>query len=199
MNPWDSRFNTSDYVFGTKPAAALEKLAHYLVPNGKTLVVADGEGRNSVYLARLGFEVVATDYSVVGIRKAQSLAQEHDVNITYKVQDIYTTNWSETQYDNVVAIFIQFVPPPKIVPIFTGLRIATKSGGTLLLHGYTPEQVSLGTGGPANPDQMYTKSLLESIFSDMTILVNNEYHKVLREGKGHHGQSALIDFVAKAL
>ena len=77
MNPWDKRFERDEYIFGKKPADALVKLEHHLVPKGQTLVVADGEGRNSVYLASRGFDVTATDYSTVGLAKAKALAEEH--------------------------------------------------------------------------------------------------------------------------
>jgi cyclopropane fatty-acyl-phospholipid synthase-like methyltransferase len=197
MNPWDKRFSSDEYFFGTKPAEALIKLAHHLIPDGDTLVVADGEGRNSVYLASKGFDVTATDFSEAGLSKARKLAMMQGVTVNYQAQDIYDTDWSEKQYDNVVAIFIQFVPPEKMRSVLRGLKEATKVGGTLVLHGYTPEQVRLGTGGPSNPDHMYTKVMLNDVYSDMSILINEEYQIVITEGKGHRGMSALIDYVGK--
>ena len=197
MNPWDKRFLSDEYLFGTEPAQALVKLEEHLLPNGKTLVVADGEGRNSVYLASKGFQVTATDYSEVGLRKARKLAEMQGQKVNYLVQDIYETNWSNNQYDNVIAIFIQFVPPEKQRSVLNSLRKATKFGGTLLVHGYTPEQVALKTGGPPNTDHMYTTELLNEIYSGMKIIISNEYRIVIEEGQGHNGMSALIDFVAK--
>jgi len=95
MNPWDKRFTSDDYVFGTEPAAALIKLEHHLIPNGDTLVVADGEGRNSVYLASKGFDVTAIDYSEVGLSKARKLAAMQGVKANYQVHDVYDMDWSE--------------------------------------------------------------------------------------------------------
>ena len=197
MNSWDKRFLSDEYLFGTEPAQALVKLEEHLLPKGKTLVVADGEGRNSVYLASKGFQVTATDYSEVGLSKARKLAEMQGQKVNYLVQDIYETNWSNNQYDNVIAIFIQFVPPEKQRSVLNSLRKATKFGGTLLVHGYTPEQVALKTGGPPNTDHMYTTELLNEIYSGMKIIISNEYRIVIEEGQGHNGMSALIDFVAK--
>ena len=196
---WDQRFSGEEYLFGTEPAQALVKLEKYLVPNGRTLVVADGEGRNSVYLATKGFDVVATDFSEVGIDKAKALAAQKNVSVDYRHCDIYDQDWSAEKYDNVVAIFIQFVTPSEIKKIFEGLQSAVKLGGTLLIHGYTPEQVKYGTGGPSNPDHMYTEELLASSFANMSIKLNRAYYAEISEGTGHSGQSALIDLVAEAV
>jgi len=195
MNPWDQRFAADDYVFGTAPAKALLKLEMYLVPGGKTLILADGEGRNSVYLASKGFDVTATDYSEVGLAKARRLAKERNVAVHYVVEDIFERDWSSEQYDNVVAVFIQFVPPSHMTKVLTGLATAVKPNGTLLVHGYTPKQVEFGTGGPPNPEHMYTEAMLRDVYQHLDIRVCEEYEDMLDEGSGHSGKSALIDFV----
>ena len=199
MNPWDKKFERDEYIFGKKPADALVKLEHHLAPKGQTLVVADGEGRNSVYLASRGFDVTATDYSTVGLAKAKALAEDHNVSVNYLLEDIFDRDWSSQQYDNVVAIFIQFVPPSHMRSVLQGLSSATKPGGTLLLHGYTPQQVTFGTGGPPNPEHMYTQAMLREIYHDLNITVCEEYIADLDEGLGHSGRSALVDFIGKRL
>ena len=171
-NFWDKRYAGTDYLFGTQPAAGLIALEPHLVAGGKTLVVADGEGRNSVYLASKGYDVRATDYSQVAQVKAKALAKEAGVDVDFFLSDIYDARWSDEAYDNVVAIFIQFVPPERMDEIFNALARAIRSRGTLLIHGYTPEQVALGTGGPGNPDHMYTPDMLANAFSQMQITVN---------------------------
>ena len=152
-NFWDKRYAGADYLFGTQPAAGLIALEPHLVAGGKTLVVADGEGRNSVYLASSGYDVRATDYSQVAQKKAKALAKEVGVDVDFVLYDIYDAGWSDEAYDNVVAIFIQFVPLESMGEIFTALALAraTGAGGTLLIHGYTHEQVALGTGGREIP------------------------------------------------
>ena len=194
---WDERFSIEDYLFGAEPAQALVKLEHYLIPQGDTLVIADGEGRNSVYLASKGFKVTATDASTVANIKAKALAASQNVEVNYQVEDFFDIDWSAKQYDNIVGIFFQFIPPDKIKQVLTALRTAIKKGGTLLIHGYTPQQIELATGGPKDVSLMYTKELFEDVFENVEILVNNEYQMQLTEGSGHNGPSALIDFVAQ--
>lgn len=194
---WDERFSIEDYLFGVEPAQALVKLEHYLIPQGDTLVIADGEGRNSVYLASRGFRVTASDSSTVANVKAKALAANQNVEVNYQVENFFDIDWSAEQYDNIVGIFFQFIPPDKIKQVLTALRTAIKKGGTLLIHGYTPQQIELATGGPKDVSLMYTKELFEDVFESVEILVNKEYQMQLSEGSGHKGQSALIDFVAK--
>jgi hypothetical protein len=194
---WDERFSIEDYLFGAEPAQALVKLEHYLIPQGDTLVIADGEGRNSVYLASKGFKVTATDASTVANVKAKALAASRNVEVDYQVEDFFDIDWSAKQYDNIVGIFFQFIPPDKIKQVLTALPTAIKKGGTLLIHGYTPQQIELATGGPKDVSLMYTKELFEDVFENVEILVNNEYQMQLTEGSGHNGPSALIDFVAQ--
>ncbi|MAI58845.1 MAG: SAM-dependent methyltransferase [Rhodobacteraceae bacterium] len=194
---WDHRFSIDDYLFGKEPAKALLKLENYLVPNGETFVVADGEGRNSVYLASKGYKVTASDSSKVANEKAQELALSRSVKVNYRVEDFFDIDWSEKQYDNVVGICFQFVPPQKINEALLGLRAATKKGGILLIHGYTPDQIELGTGGPKDVSLMYTRKTFTNVFKDDEIIVNEEYRANLSEGVGHNGTSAMIDFIAR--
>ena len=194
---WNKRFSIEDYLFGADPAQALVKLEHYLIPQGDTLVIADGEGRNSVYLASRGFRVTASDSSTVANIKAKALAASQNVEVNYQVEDFFDIDWSAKQYDNIVGIFFQFIPPDKIKQVLMALRTAIKKGGTLLIHGYTPQQIELATGGPKDVSFMYNKELFEDVFESVEILVNKEYQIKLSEGSGHKGQSALIDFVAK--
>jgi cyclopropane fatty-acyl-phospholipid synthase-like methyltransferase len=194
---WDERFSIEEYLFGAEPAQALVKLEHYLIPQGETLVIADGEGRNSVYLASKGFKVTASDASTVANIKARALAASQNVEVNYQVEDFFDIDWSAQQYDNIVGIFFQFIPPDKIKQVLTALRTAIKKGGTLLIHGYTPQQIELATGGPKDASLMYTKELFEDLFENVEILVNKEYQMHLTEGSGHNGPSALIDFVAQ--
>lgn len=194
---WDQRFSIDDYLFGKEPAQALLKLEKYLVPKGETLVIADGEGRNSVYLASKGFKVTASDYSKVASRKARALADKKNVEVNYRVEDFFDIVWSEKQYDNVVGICFQFVPQEKINEVMLGLKAATKKGGTLLVHGYTPKQINFGTGGPKDVSLMYTKETFTGLFNENDIILIEEYQASLSEGVGHNGHSAMIDFVAK--
>ena len=193
---WDERYSTDDYLFGTEPAAFLVAHEYLLTPGARALVVADGEGRNSVYLAQQGVEVVAMDASEVGVAKARRLADERGVAIDFRIADIMTWEWTPEAYDLVVAIFIQFLTPQQQPAVFGGMQRTLRPGGRLLLHGYRPEQVALGTGGPPDPTHMYTEDLLRNSFGAMDIERLASYDAVIEEGTGHRGTSALIDLVA---
>ncbi len=193
---WDARFAREDYLFGTDPTVFLTDNAGLVPPEAQTLCVAEGEGRNAVWLASQGCRVTAFDSSLVAVDKARALAESRDVSVAFEIADIAAWNWQAHSYDLVVAVFIQFCPPDLRTKVFEGLKRALAPGGRLMLHGYTPEQVALGTGGPPDPNFMYTEGLLRQSFADLSILRCASYEKHLTEGSGHHGHSALIDLIA---
>jgi SAM-dependent methyltransferase len=194
---WDQRYARPGYLFGTAPAAFLEAQAHRLLPGQTALAVGDGEGRNSVFLAERGLQVTAMDLSPVGVEKARGLAAERGVAVEFHVADILSWPWTPERYDVVVAIFIQFLDPDQRTAVFEGLQRTLRSGGHLLLHGYRPEQVDYGTGGPPYRENMYTEALLQAAFGAWSIERLAAYDAVIEEGSGHVGQSALIDLVAR--
>ncbi|MDJ0992224.1 MAG: class I SAM-dependent methyltransferase [Dinoroseobacter sp.] len=194
---WNERYDRPDYLFGTEPADFLKAQAQHLPETGRVLVVADGEGRNSVYLAGRGLDVTAFDYAPNALTKAQSLAEARGVEVSFRQADIFQWNWSAAPYDAVVAIFIQFMGPQPRRAVFEGLKTALKPGGVLLLHGYAPRQVQYGTGGPPAEENMYTLPLLAEAFSGFHVLHQADYDAEIEEGPGHSGRSGLIDFVAR--
>ena len=193
---WEQRFDTPDYVFGKAPAAFLSAHEHLLSPGDTALCVADGEGRNSVHLAKRGVAVTALEYAPSAILKARKLADEAGVEVDFREVDVLSHDWA-AQFDAVLGIFIQFVGPEDRAALFEGMKRSTRPGGLLLLHGYTPEQVAYGTGGPPWPENMYTTTQLAQDFDGWDIIENNAYERVIEEGSGHSGRSALIDFVAR--
>lgn len=193
---WDRRYAEGGYLFGTEPAAFLVNHARWLTPGARALVVADGEGRNSVFLAERGLAVTAMDVSPVGVDKARELARQRGVSVDYQVADVLGWDWEPEAYDLVVAVFIQFLTPAQRATVFDAMVRTLRPGGRLLLHGYRPEQVDLGTGGPPNRDHMYTEDLLAQAFADLQVEVLESYDASLSEGPGHAGPSALIDLVA---
>lgn len=194
---WNDRFSGKDYLFGTDPADFVRRQASELPPHQNILSVADGEGRNSVFLAGLGHQVTAMDGSDMGVAKAVRLAAERGVSVAFHVADIATWDWRASQYDVVLGVFIQFAPPPLRAEIFAGMKAALRPGGLLLLHGYTPEQLQHGTGGPRAVENLYTAHLLATGFGDLQILRLAAYEAEISEGTGHKGRSALIDLVAR--
>ncbi len=194
---WNERFSAPGYRFGTAPNRFLESQKHRLAKGQRALAVADGEGRNGVWLARQGLVVTSVDISPVGQAKALALAQETGVSLEFVEADLAMWSWPAAAYDVVAAIFIQFAPPPQRTKIFAGMKRALKPGGLLILEGYRPKQLEYGTGGPPVAENMYTRELLEGAFGDMEILHLSEYDAEIEEGAGHKGMSALIDFVAQ--
>lgn len=197
LERWNERFSKPDYHFGTAPNAFLKSQQALLKPGMKALVVADGEGRNGVWLAEQRLDVHTFDFSPNGIAKARALAAERGVSLRIDQGDIHNWNWPEAAYDVVVAIFIQFSPPAERDKVFAGLKKALKPGGLLLLEGYSPEQLKYGTGGPKEVDQLYTRELLEKTFGDFASLDIREYAAELHEGERHVGMSAVIDLVGR--
>ena len=193
---WDQRYATSDYIFGTEPAAFLTLHADVLEPGSEALVVADGEGRNSVFLAATGLHVTAMDVSEVGVGKARRLATDRGVNVDFRVTDIMEWDWVPDAYDLVVAVFIQFLDPRQRPVVFDGMQRTLRPGGRLLLHGYRPEQIQYATGGPSDPAHLYDEASLAESFAGMEIEVLHSYDTMLEEGAGHAGMSALIDLIA---
>lgn len=194
---WDARFSTDDYIFGTTPNVWLTQHRDLLSPGGRVLAVADGEGRNSVWLAQQGLQVDAFDISPVGVDKAKRLAHQANVAVNYQVCGVENFDWKVSVYDAVVAIFIQFADPESRATLFRQMKSALKPGGVILLQGYTPKQLDYKTGGPPNIEHLYTEALMRDAFSDMTILDLQAYEAVLSEGTQHSGQSALIGLVAR--
>ena len=193
---WDRRYGSDDYHFGTEPAAFLAAQAGHIPAGSRVLCVADGEGRNSVYLAGLGHRVTAFDASQVGVDKAVRLAANQGAEVAYHVSGIEDWDWSGG-YDAVVAVFIQFAPPEMRAKLFGWMADAIRPGGLLLLHGYAPRQIDNGTGGPPFVENMYTEDLLRTAFDGWEILRIADYDAVIEEGTGHSGQSALVDLVAR--
>ena len=193
---WNTRYSTDEYVFGTAPNVFLAGQASYLKPGQRALAIADGEGRNGVWLAQQGLRVHAIDFSPAALAKAAKLAAERGVTLELEQADVLAWAWPEAAYDVVVAIFIQFVPPPGREAIIEGIRRTLKPGGTLILQGYTPKQIEYGTGGPSNPANLYVEADLRRWFGDWTIAHLAEHESHISEGAHHHGMSALIDMVA---
>jgi cyclopropane fatty-acyl-phospholipid synthase-like methyltransferase len=194
---WDGHFATPDYIFGTEPNVFLASQQALLKPGQRALAVADGEGRNGVWLAEQGLQVVSVDFSAPAVEKARRLAAERGVTVESHVADVMAWDWPVGSFDVVAAIFIQFVSPGQRPTLFQHLKDALKPGGILMLEGYTPKQLEYRTGGPSAEENMYTEALLRESFADMEILHLREYEAFIAEGTKHYGQSALIDMVAR--
>ena len=197
MSIWNERYAGEEYHFGTEPNAFLLEQQELLRPGMNCLAVADGEGRNGVWLAKQGLTVLSVDSSPVAIAKAQKLAEQRGVTVDFELADLLNWEWGKNRYDVVVAIFIQFVGLGQREQLFASIKHCLKPGGLLLLQGYTPRQLEYRTGGPSQVENLYTEALLRAEFADMEILFLHEHDSVIHEGAGHSGMSALIDLVAR--
>ena len=194
---WNQRFAQDDFLFGTAPNTWLEAHASVWAEPSRILSVADGEGRNSVWLARQGHRVDAFDIADVGVAKAQRLAAQHQVAVNFTVADCDSFVWQDRVYDGVAAIFVQFADPALRQRLFAHIVRSLKPGGYLVLQGYTPKQLDYRTGGPPVLSHLYTEALLRELFAELDITVLQEYEADVQEGTGHRGPSALIGMVAR--
>jgi len=194
---WDERFAAPDYIFGKEPNRFLVSQRARFRPGMQVLDVASGEGRNAVWLAKQGCEVLGIDISPLAVEKAKRLAAEEGVQVEFRVADVRQWNWIPSAFDAVITIFIQFAAPGERARVFEGMTRTLRPGGVLILQGYTPKQVEYRTGGPPQVEHMYTEALLRQAFADLEILRLREHEDMLSEGVKHVGRSALIDLVAR--
>jgi len=194
---WEARFSVGEYLFGERPNAYLASKAALLVKGSRALSIADGEGRNSVWLAEQGLRVDAFDFSPTAVAKAERLALNRGVRVGFNVSETFAWKWEPSAYDLVAAIFIQFAAPAVREKLFPLIKQTLKPGGLLILQGYRTEQLEYGTGGPPELDHLYTEAMIRELLQDMDFLELRCYDQQVDEGKGHAGMSALMGVVAR--
>ena len=194
---WDRRYAGEAYLFGQAPNRFLAAQAPRLQRGMAALALADGEGRNGVWLAERGLDVLSIDSSAVAQEKARRLALARGVHIQLELIDLSAWSFPESRFDVIAAIFIQFATPPLRAALFQGIKRALKPNGLLLLEGYRPKQLEYRTGGPPILENLYTETMLRDAFFDLEILELKQYDAIIEEGSAHKGMSALIDLVAR--
>jgi SAM-dependent methyltransferase len=194
---WETRFSTPGYTFGKEPNEFLAACRPLLPKSGRALAVADGEGRNGVWLAKRGLDVLSIDFSPAAQAKARALAAEHKVAVAFEQADVHAWPYPEGAFDVVADIFTQFSAPADRARKWAGMRRALKRGGLLIVQGYTPKQLAYGTGGPKQIENLYTRELLERTFGDLDDVRIVEEERELHEGPGHSGMSAVIGLTAR--
>jgi SAM-dependent methyltransferase len=193
---WEARFATPDYAFGKEPNYFLKSCRKLLPRRGRALAIADGEGRNGVWLAEQGLEVVSLDFSPAAQKKAAALAAERGVKVAFVQADVHAWDYPQAAFDVVVEIFAQFSAPSDRAIKWRGMRRALKFGALLVIQGYTPKQLEYGTGGPKRVENLYTRAMLELEFGDFRDLNIVEEERDMREGAAHAGVSAVIGLTA---
>jgi SAM-dependent methyltransferase len=192
---WEKRYAAPDYLYGTEPNAFLKAQAGLLPKTGKALAVADGEGRNGIWLAEQGLDVVSVDFSPAAQAKAKALAARRGVAVRFVQADVTAWDWPTAEFDVAAVIFIQFAAPPERRRIFAGIRQALKPGGLLVLQGYRPEQIAYNTGGPSEVENLYTEDMLREEFGSFAKLDIKAHDSVVSEGSRHSGMAAIVDLV----
>ena len=191
---WDERYSAAEYVYGTKPNNFLE--ANFSsIPKGKVLSLAEGEGRNAVFLAKQGYSVTAVDASLVGLNKARKLAEDNGVIIEFIQADLADYDLGENQWDGIVSIFC---PLPSSVRkhLYKKVEAGLKSNGVFLLEAYTPEQLKHGTGGGNSVDVMQSKETLSIELAGLKFQHLIELEREIIEGIYHTGIGAVVQAIA---
>ena len=195
---WNERYQTKDYLFGVEPndfiKAVTPPAATAHAP--KAYAPADGEGRNGVHLARLGYEVTTVDVAHLAVDKALALASRHGVTINAHVGDVFTHPVADGAMDLVVVCFMHFMPDDHR-RFMAGLKAALKPGGLFIMEAYTADQIPLTSGGPKNPEMMMSAAQLAAEFADFDIQLLQETRRHLSEGPRHQGEAATVQILAR--
>jgi SAM-dependent methyltransferase len=191
---WDERYNEPGYAYGTAPNDFLVAEVGRIAAGGTVLCLAEGEGRNAVWLAQRGFAVTAVDQSAVGLAKAAAFAAERGARLRTVVADLAAFGIEAGAWDAVVSIWAH-VPPAIRVPLHARVAAGLKPGGVLLLEAYTPAQVAMGTGGPRDPNLCMTLAGLREELAGLEV-VGVEKEREVQEGKYHRGRSAVVQVAA---
>ena len=197
---WDRRYQESDYAYGTEANQFLVEQQHRFKPDMKTLVVGDGEGRNGVWLATQGLEVLSVDLSPVGLKKAEALANKHQVKIKTECADLTSWQWSKATYDLVVSIYVHFNPKVR-QRMHHSMLEALKPGGLVILEAFNPKQLQYQTkynsGGPKIPEMLYEPEMLRQDFTGGKIIELTETIAELGEGQYHQGKASIIRLIVQ--
>lgn len=192
---WNERYNTEEYIYGTEPNDFLKAHFHEL-PKGKILCLADGEGRNSVFLAENGYEVTAVDGSPFAVEKAKQLAEQRGVTVENIVADLGEFDLGESQWDGIVSIFCH-LPPALRQRVHAQIPKALKPNGLFLLESYRPEQLGYKTGGPQVAEMTINLDNLKDEIQGLICLMKQETVRDVTEGSLHTGMAAVTNFIAK--
>ena len=190
---WDQRYSSRDFVFGREPNQFLRNQAHQL-PKGKILCAGDGEGRNGVWLARQGYEVISVDYSDVGLAKACKLAAEYDVNIRFIHAEILGFDLMDLKLDGIVNIYLHMTGR-EIRRMHEKYRNALNPGGVLLAEVYSKDQLQYSSGGPKSIEALYEIEYFKRDFSGWNRLYLAQEIINLNEGNGHNGAASVVRVV----
>ncbi len=190
---WDKEYDREEYIYGKLPNDFLK--SHFdSLPKGKVLLLAEGEGRNTVFLAKLGYSVTAVDISSVGLKKAEKLAKENNVTIETICADLEVFDLGEDKWDGIVSIYCH-LPPTLRQDLYNRIQLALKPSGVFLLEGYRPEQLGYKTGGPPVASMMISKEILVKELPRLSFSHLETLNREVNEGINHNGVGAVIQAI----
>jgi SAM-dependent methyltransferase len=192
---WEQRYDTEAYLFGTEPNGFLRSSLPKL-PAGAVLCLAEGEGRNAVFLAENGYEVHSVDLSETGVAKARRLAESRGVQVDAVVGDLAEFDVGADCWDLIVSIFAHMAPAARR-QLHRRVVAALKPAGMFLLEAYTPLQVGRGTGGPSTPETTMTLDALREELAGLEFVHAEELEREVMEGPGHTGTGAVVQVIAR--
>jgi len=196
---WDRQYAEPNYIFGTAPNSFLASEAHRFAPRGRILVPGDGEGRNGVWLAAQGFDVMSVDASAIGVSKARALAAERGARIDIQNANLDSWGWPVAIFDGVASIFVHFEPVVRRI-MHRRMLAALKPGGFLLLEAFTPKHIenrkAESRGGPP-PEMLYTADMLRDDLPGADIELLREEEVTLDEGSRHQGRAQVVRLIAR--
>ena len=193
---WNERYQREDYLFGTEANDFIRAVTPVAAPGMRAFAPADGEGRNGVHLARLGYEVSSIDASNLAVDKAFALAESAGVTLNARAGDMLEEDWPENHYDLVVVCFMHFMLDDH--DVFMGkVRQCLKPGGLLIMENYTVDQIPLTSGGPKKPEMLLTPDRVRADLAAYDIAFMQEIRRHLTEGPRHQGIAATIQVIAR--
>lgn len=191
---WNDRYDVDEYVYGTEPNTFL--VEHAAILNNPVLSLAEGEGRNGVFLATLGLNVHCVDGSEVGLKKAQALAKSKGVEIQTEVTELGDFSPKQNHYGGVISISAH-LPSAIRARLYPLIEQSLKPGAIIILEAYSESQLTRSTGGPKDLDMLMTIAKIEHEFSNFEVVILRETERVISEGQYHSGQASVIQFVGR--
>lgn len=192
---WNQRYAAEEFAYGTDPNLFFKEQLEK-IKKGKILLPAEGEGRNAVFAASLGWDVTAFDISTEGKRKAGELAARNKVSFNYLIADYENIQFEPATFDCIALIFAH-MPADKRTEYHQKMLSFLKPGGFVLLEGFSKKQINYSSGGPRDFRMLYSKAELETDFQQLSILQIKEVETELNEGGFHNGTAALVRLVGK--
>jgi SAM-dependent methyltransferase len=195
---WNEKYQGKDYFYGTEPNDFLSSIASTWTTPKKILCIAEGEGRNAVFLARLGHQVSAIDSSSVARDKALALAEANNLHIDYQLADLNEFDFGIEQWDVIVSIFCH-LPATLRQKVHQGVEAGLVTDGLFIMEAYNPKQLDFATGGPKDINLLYNLDTIKQDFTKLDWQQCQSIERFIHEGQGHNGKSAVIQIVAQKL